>query len=126
MNHRQSPYLEYNRLFKCFENELKNDIPDEIEEPEPDQYYNKLETINKILYKNYPLTSLTAFTNQDLINWFCIELYKLYLKKKQSNKITFSKLSKELHINRNIISDSIQIAKQLIREDFQKNKLIYE
>lgn len=120
-NHRKSPYLEYRKYFHHYDNSYDGDYPIEEEEEESDELLDKLEVINTVLYKNYPLANITGFTYIQKAEFFCIEIYKLYLKKKNTSNYSFTKLSQELGINRNLISDSIQDAKDIIRREYNRN-----
>jgi len=121
-NQRTSPYLEFNKHFKLNSKELSYDIEDEYEEMLPDEYQSKVETINYVMYKLYPLENINNLTDDQRHEFFCIEILKMYLKKKLNNNYSFTKLSQELKINRSLISDSIQNAKVIIRREYNKNK----
>jgi len=120
-NQRKSVYLEYNKYFKCHDNQFVD-----IDQPQPeveiinDTLQDKLEAVNKVLYRNYPISNIENFTYIQSAEFFCIEILKLYLKKKIQGNYSFTKLSQELGINRNLISDSVQEAKDIIRREYKK------
>jgi len=119
-NQRQSPYLEYNKYFKCNSQELNYDIEYKEDDIPDNELQDKLDIINEVLYKNYPITDIHKFTYVQSAEFFCVEIYKLYLKKKSKSNYSFTKLSEELGINRNLISDSIQDSKDIIRREYYK------
>jgi hypothetical protein len=126
-NHRQSPYLEFNKYFRFTDSVLPDSAlqQPEIEEEEEisEDAMKKLETVSFILHKKYPIENIEKFTQQQTNEFFCVEIYKLYLKRKNNSSFSFTRLAKELKINRNLVSDSIQEAKRLIREEFRKNNI---
>lgn len=118
-NQRQSPYLQYQKQFRFQSYELDYDIKDE-EYIEPNTTAeDKLDVINNVLYKTYPIANLSAFTQQESVEFFTIEIYKLYIKKKVAG-YSFTQLSKDLGINRSLISDSVQDCKDIIRREYEK------
>jgi Lhr-like helicase len=121
---RNSPYLQYNKLFKLYDRELSEfkECWEEPDDKQEDNFYLKMETINEMLHKKYPIERVSDFNKKEMREFFSIEIYKLYLKKKFSSNFSFTRLSKELGISRNLISDSIQLCKQLIRDEY-KNKI---
>jgi len=122
-NQRQSPYLNYLKYYVFKEHQIINEnTPDIIEEELPNELLIKLEAINKVLYKKYPIENIENFTYIQMTEFFVIEIFKLYLKKKINSKYSFTKLSEELNINRNLISDSIQEAKKIINREYKKIK----
>jgi hypothetical protein len=124
-NQRQSPYLEYQKHFKHHSKDYEfvddNDVED-FDYIEPiDETEEKLRIVNKVLHKDYPISDISNFTYEQKENLFCVEIFKLYQKKK-IHGYSFTKLAKDLNINRTLISDSIQQAKAIIIQEYEKTK----
>lgn len=116
-NQRQSKYLDYLKYFKIFEKPSITDIAEQEYKEDKNILRERLETIDYVLHKKYPLSELQNFSYIQKAEFFSIEIYKLYLKKKATSRFTFTKLTEELKISRDVVNKAIQEAKKIIRDE---------
>lgn len=116
-NQRNIHYSMYNKFYRYKEKEEVPDLQDDTTY-NYEKYY-KLDFINEMLKNNHPMEKVKQLDPAEQYNFFSLEILKLYIKKKATGE-NLTHMSKEMKISRNVISEAIQNAKQLIKKEYEK------